>query len=151
MILPVYEQLRLFFITILYGLCLGFFYDVLRFFRKMIYHNSVLNQLEDIIFWIVASFGMFLLLLVENYGEVRLFMLVGAFGGVCVYFFIISPVLEILVGPIIKIRKKVLKKLSFCAKIVGRRIAVPITMVYKAGVDKIVKRKEKKQRKNKSD
>ena len=90
MILSVTNQVKLFFLMILSGLLIGFFYDLLRLTRKIIKHKDFFVQLEDFLFWIVISGGIFLLILGKNFGQVRFFCIGGIFFGLFFYWFVFS-------------------------------------------------------------
>ena len=97
MILSVNNQVKLFFLMILSGLLIGFFYDLLRLGRKIIKHKDFFVQVEDFLFWIIISGGIFLLILRKNFGQVRFFCIGGIFFGLFFYWIIFSAfVLKIL-------------------------------------------------------
>ena len=97
MILSVTNQVKLFFLMILSGLLIGFFYDLLRLSRKIIRHNDFVIQLEDFLFWIIVSGGIFLFILGKNFGQVRFFCIGGIFFGLFFYWLVFSAfILKIL-------------------------------------------------------
>ena len=79
MILSLNEQARLFLFVILAGASIGAVYDTLRIFRKMIPHSMILIQLEDAFYWLGTAFFLFFMLLQQNYGEIRFFIILGVF------------------------------------------------------------------------
>lgn len=97
MILSVSNQVKLFFLMILSGLLIGFFYDLLRLGRKIIKHKNFFVQVEDFLFWIIISGGIFLLILRNNFGQIRFFCIGGIFFGLFFYWIVFSAfVLKIL-------------------------------------------------------
>lgn len=94
MILSLNDQARLFLCVTIAGALIGAAYDVLRIFRKMIPHNMILIQLEDALYWIGTAFLLFIMLLQQNYGEIRFFVIIGTFLGMLLYFFTVSPVVN---------------------------------------------------------
>ena len=57
----------------LWGLCLIVVYDILRIIRIVIPHPNILVGIEDILYWICASIGMFFVLYKGNDGVIRFF------------------------------------------------------------------------------
>ncbi len=94
MILSLNEQAMLFLLTVAVGAVIGFFYDVLRIFRKMIPHKSFFIQAEDGLYWVCVVFLMFFIMLKKNDGEIRFFSVCGAFLGMGLYFLAVSPVVN---------------------------------------------------------
>ncbi len=90
MILSVNNQVKLFFLMILSGLLIGFLYDLLRLGRKIIKHKDFFVQVEDFLFWIIISGGIFLLILGKNFGQIRFFCIGGIFFGLFFYWIVFS-------------------------------------------------------------
>lgn len=90
MILSLHEQARLFLLCIALGGGMGLLYDCLRVFRHTLRHRRFWVQAEDALFWLLAVFIVFGVLLRANSGEVRFFALFGLFGGMGLYFLTIS-------------------------------------------------------------
>jgi len=89
-ILSISEQTFLFLTAVLMGAVSGFIYDWIRVFRKIINHKNFIIQIEDIIYWILVSAGIFFVMLKENYGAIRAFCILGVFIGMILYFVILS-------------------------------------------------------------
>lgn len=92
MILSMSSQAWLFLYTVAVGMGIGLFYDVFRVIRKTTPHASLTVQLEDMFFWVIVTGCMFYFMLNQNYGEIRLFTMVGAGCGIALYFATISRV-----------------------------------------------------------
>ena len=90
MILSLHAQARLFLLTILLGGVMGLVYDGLRVFRRALPHRRCLIQLEDGMFWLMAVFLVFRVMLQASSGEIRFFSVFGLFGGMGLYFLILS-------------------------------------------------------------
>ncbi len=133
MILSVNAQTLLFFSTIAVGGILGFIYDIFRIFRRLFKHGNFLTQIEDLIYWLLASFIMFYFMLNENYGEIRIFSMIGALIGVILYFFAISPFVLKVSLTILNIAKQILtvtfKILFFPIKILLKILYIPYNFV----------------------
>lgn len=86
------QQLRVFILSVSLGFLLGFLYDSFRLiriiFKKSFGKASVFAQ--DVIFILLCGIITFLFLLSENYGEIRLYVLLGEICGFFVYYFTIG-------------------------------------------------------------
>ncbi len=108
MILSLNEQARLFLFVILAGTLIGATYDALRIFRKMIPHSMLLIQLEDALYWLGTAFFLFFMLLQQNYGEIRFFVIIGVFLGMLCYFLTLSPFINKISDKIVAVIHKIL-------------------------------------------
>ena len=86
MILSLNDQAMLFLFVVFSGALIGAVYDCLRICRKMIPHKLFLIQIEDALYWLATAFFVFFMLLGQNHGEIRFFVIVGVFW-VCCYTF----------------------------------------------------------------
>lgn len=71
MILSLHAQAQLFLLTVFLGGGMGLFYDGLRVFRHALRHNAFWVQVEDGLFWLLAVFLVFCVMLHANAGEIR--------------------------------------------------------------------------------
>lgn len=122
MILSVSEQARLFLLACTAGFAIGFVYDAFRIVRVAIPHPFVLIQLEDVLYWMLVIGGMFIFLQHVMDGEVRVYMVFGAFLGALVYFLTFSVVIMAVSTTIINFIKKVLAVLL-------NMIVVPLRLI----------------------
>lgn len=67
------------------GAAITFLYDILRIFRRVIRHGSLLLSLEDLLFWTGCAVSVFYLLYQENNGTLRWFAVMGAMLGMLIY------------------------------------------------------------------
>lgn len=88
------KQIHLFFISGLYGILLGLWYEFFRTLRKNFVHKNKMVHLEDMIFCFTAAIGLFILFQVYNQGMVRFYCLVGLECGAVFYFLVLSEVME---------------------------------------------------------
>ena len=72
--------------SIVTGVGLAFFYDLIRLWRRMIKHRRWQRDVEDIFYWIFCFFLSFYLLYYGNNGVVRYFAVMGAGLGMLLYF-----------------------------------------------------------------
>lgn len=86
----VYHQLVIFGWAILFGFMLCLSYDILRAIRRVIPHHKTAVGIEDLIFWIIAGFGLFFYIFYSNNGAMRAFILIGILIGGILYLTILS-------------------------------------------------------------
>lgn len=81
---PIGTQLAVFALTVGIGLLLGLLFDCYRVARGRLRPGALATLLGDLLFWLVALIVTFALLVVGNWGELRLYVwvgfLLGAFG-----------------------------------------------------------------------
>ncbi|MCL1878383.1 MAG: spore cortex biosynthesis protein YabQ [Defluviitaleaceae bacterium] len=119
------EQAWLFFLSVLTGAGIGLYYDAFRILRKtapFFAKNAV--AVQDTLFWLVATGGMFYFLLHENFGEIRMFAVMGAVLGAVLYFAALSRLIIVTFVAVIEFLKKVI---TAALKI----IFAPLIWVYK--------------------
>ena len=71
--------------SFLLGVIITFIYDLFRIFRRIIPHGWFLLSLEDLVFWVLATAGIFYMLYYENNGMFRWFSVIGAGTGMFLY------------------------------------------------------------------
>ncbi|MEG0813855.1 MAG: spore cortex biosynthesis protein YabQ [Clostridium sp.] len=67
------------------GMILMTVYDCLRFFRMVVHHKNLWTGIEDVIYWIFCSIVTFMLLLNQNDGALRGYVIVGVLLGMVLY------------------------------------------------------------------
>ena len=105
MILSLHTQARLFLLTILLGGGLGMLYDGLRLFRQMVRHSRLWVQAEDGLFWFLAVFLVFSVMLRASSGEIRFFSIFGLFGGMGLYWLTLSRIVMAVSGRVARLAK----------------------------------------------
>jgi len=123
MILSMSNQGWLFLSTVIVGATIGLFYDVFRILRKTTPHSTWVVQLEDILFWVIATGAMFYFMLNRNFGEIRLFALLGAACGVILYFATVSKI-------VLKISVTVINFLKRVIMAAIRILTLPLRFIY---------------------
>ncbi len=135
MILSVSEQMDLFIKCVLLGILVGVFYDSLSIVRKIFVHNKITVNIEDLIFWILTTFFVFIMLLKINEGEIREYAVAGILIGYLINKMILSKY-TVKVGSII---------LGFIMEVIVKIIGItiyPLEVVYKVLI-KLLKPSEK--------
>ncbi|GAB6159251.1 hypothetical protein JCM39194_24510 [Desulfotomaculum varum] len=82
---PLMEQFYCFALTIVIGVVAGFCYDLYRVTRGTLKLRRFGTALGDLLFWLVLTGVVFVLLLLGNWGEVRLYVLLGLALGSAIY------------------------------------------------------------------
>ena len=70
--------------SFLFGIALMMLYDILRIFRHIVKHRTILLAVEDALYWIICGIGIFAMLYRENDGLLRWFVLGGVAIGMLV-------------------------------------------------------------------
>jgi len=135
MILSMAGQAWLFLSTVLVGAAIGLFYDVFRIFRKTARHSTLAVQLEDLFFWVAATGLTFYYMLHRNYGEIRVFALVGVGIGLVLYLATISRLVLFIFVAIVNYLKRVVavafKIILIPLKLIFSWLRPPMAKVYK--------------------
>jgi spore cortex biosynthesis protein YabQ len=79
------NQIKLFLLSLTVGIFSGVLYSLIKILRKLIKHNNTYVQIEDLLYWLIVSSGMFFIMLNENYGEIRCFCTAAVLIGVNIY------------------------------------------------------------------
>ena len=80
------RELIVFLYFILEGIVGGIFLDLLRAFRHNRKVNDIVVYLEDILYWVILGCGVIWLSYILNVETIRLYMLLGVFLGMLIYF-----------------------------------------------------------------
>lgn len=82
---PLMDQFYYFALTIVIGIIAGFCYDIYKVTRGTLRLRRIGTALGDVLFWLVLTAVVFILLLLGNWGEVRLYVLLGLALGAVLY------------------------------------------------------------------
>jgi len=123
MILSMSGQGLLFLSTVAVGAAIGLLYDFFRVFRRVATHSGWAVQLEDFLFWICATVAMFYFMLNRNFGEIRLFSMIGAACGIMLYFATISRV-------VLKVSVTVINFIKRVITATVRIITLPLRFIF---------------------
>lgn len=130
------EQTRFFLLSLAMGFLIGLLYDGFRILRAAAPHPGFLVQLEDVLYWIVASFGTFYFVLNVNDGEVRAYTVAAAAAGMIAYFLTLSPlVMRVSVAVITFLKKAVVAAVAallFPIRLLWKLLAVPLAFFGRA-------------------
>lgn len=84
------NQVNSFAATVVIGVAAGFCYDYYRVVRGTLRLRKVGTLVGDVLFWLLTTALVFLMLLLGNWGEMRLYVLIGLALGSLVYFWLFS-------------------------------------------------------------
>lgn len=135
------------------GLGIGLLFDLYRVLAHELRFPRWLIPLLDLAYWALAAGLVFRMLLIGNFGQVRLFVFLGLFAGYTVYFLLLSRVsvrfilflirlveklvffivraVEIcVVGPVVFLYKLLLKLLGFVTAVAMFLLKVVVQLLY---------------------
>lgn len=118
------NQIALFWLSVIYGIILGLWYEFFRVLRKNFMHTDRVVHLEDVIFCVTAAMGLFALFQVYNQGIIRFYCLAGIECGILFYFFVCSKWIEKILFYLVNISGKVIKK-------IGSIVFYPVKLIVK--------------------
>ncbi|HIS61757.1 MAG TPA: spore cortex biosynthesis protein YabQ [Candidatus Scybalomonas excrementigallinarum] len=119
--LSLLKEAHLFYLSILYGGMILFFYDWFRIVRRLIPHHNIMIAIEDLIFWIITGFSIFALIYQYNNGSIRAYCILGMGMGMIFYGMAVSPFFVRLALKIGNFFKKILRKCKKGLIIVHRK------------------------------
>lgn len=150
------EQAQVFVIFILVGSIIGIFFDCFRILRKVTKTSDLMTALEDGIFWILTGLFLIYMIFVFNNGEIRLFLILGAFVGLILYFMTISKffvklsikiiqfVNQYFFRPILKVILLLLKPFKFLFLLFKKKVIICLIKIRER--KKMLKEKSKKKK-----
>lgn len=84
-ILAVDRQAEIFLLSLFYGVCAAFLYDIVKTLRLIVPHAKIAEYAEDCIYWLFCAFALFSLMLKNNSGEIRIFSIGAFFAAIIIY------------------------------------------------------------------
>ena len=115
--------------TVCIGYIIGFAYDIIRVFRNIIKHHEIIKQAEDLLYWSISAISVFILLLNENNGEVRFFMIIGSFIGIILYYLTLSSLFIKTSMKIYNIIRKIISELIEIILTPFRLLFIPLKYI----------------------
>jgi len=124
-------QMQVFCAMFLVGTVLALLFDLLRAARLALEAQGCLASLGDLAFWVVATLVVFGSLMLVNWGEMRLYTLLGLACGTGGYYVLASPL--VLPGLLRlargirrlgrRVRRAASRPLSWCHRVIRRTVA----------------------------
>lgn len=84
------SQFYAFIVTVIMGLTVGLLYDFYRFTKGIVRPGKLLGYMADVSFWVISTLTVFFLLLIGNWGEIRMYVIIGVLIGTALYFKLLS-------------------------------------------------------------
>jgi len=110
------SQVYAFIVTMLMGFTIGLLFDFFKFTKSIVRPGKIFGYIADLSFWVISTLILFFLLLIGNWGEFRLYVVIGVLIGAAAYFKIFSSgVLRLFKGIFYYLKKIVL----CCVRIIG--------------------------------
>ena len=135
----IHTEVNIFVVAVLVGMALFLLYDIFRIFRRIVPHGVIWIGIEDFIYWILCTAGIFLMLYRENDGMIRGFAIGGVVLGMGIYFCLFSRfVIRFQVAVLKKILGAIGKVIHFFFYPVWKILRKIVHFVYKQ-LKKIVK------------
>lgn len=83
-------QAATFLTTLVLGALLSVIFDFYRVLRGIFKPRSAITYVFDLLYWLLAIFLAFSVLLISNWGELRFYIFIGLAGGALLYFRLLS-------------------------------------------------------------
>lgn len=83
--LTIYDQIISFLVTIGIGFLAGILFDIYRVIRSLWQPRKIGTFIGDMVFWIILTIVAFILLLLGNWGELRIYVFLGICLGYYIY------------------------------------------------------------------
>lgn len=116
------QQVTSFAASLILGALLGIVFEVFRTVRSLFGGGTVAVFIQDVVFWIISSFVVYIFFLIFTKGTVRYFVLIGAFLGFTVYMKTIGKFTAFLFRQIFRPIKFAVQQLIKLAKLLSKRI-----------------------------
>ena len=129
-------------LSFIFGMVLMAGYDLLRIWRHLVHHGTVLLALEDFIYWVGCGIGTFAMLYHNNDGQIRWYVLAGIASGMLLWNGWISPVAVRLTVRILHFSGRQIRRFTgiFAGPVrYGKRKFRKITLFFKNELKKTVK------------
>lgn len=119
------QELGLFLVSLVTGNLLVVLYDLLRIIRRVIPHRNAVVAVEDVLYWLLCGFVVFILLFHNSDGVVRGFVIGGISLGMLAWNHYISTYTVEPVSRLLRwIGGKIARPLRFCGKILLRPLRI---------------------------
>ena len=130
---PLIWQVQAFLTTIAIGVLMGIVFDVYRLVLSHFRWRRWGRDVGDFIFWLLLTLMVFLLLLYGNWGEVRLYVLLGLGMGLGLYFRLFARLTRKIISILAVLLKRILvivwMMITFPFKLVQKIIIVPLGVI----------------------
>lgn len=118
------NQMYVFAVMLLCGACAGLLFDLMRGLRRRFGADMLVTSVEDILFWLAISAGVYAAIFVCNYGQLRWHEIIGLILGSVIYFLTLSKAILRLFDVIFRIFTKIFQ-------IIFKIVLTPLFFLYK--------------------
>jgi spore cortex biosynthesis protein YabQ len=125
------SQVYSFIVIILTGITVGILFDLFGVTRDAIHPGKIVGIIGDIFFWITITVIIIFLLLVGNWGEPRLYILIGAAVGVYIYIRFLRVIVVRFLRSVVYVIKKTLEILLKVLRYIWITVTYPIVVIRK--------------------
>ena len=127
------NQAYVFLSTVYAGFFIGLIYDFCRMFRRIFRTGRFITGLLDLLFWLVMGILSFLVIFHVNYGEVRIYTVIGFAVGWGLYALVLSPyvmkILDFVYKMAVRIAAAVLSVLVWPFKMLAKILRIPLGFI----------------------
>lgn len=109
------NEFNVFLAFVLIGIIISFIFDFFRILRCVYKTPDFITILEDVAFWLVSGIILLLGIFVLNNGNIRGYLFLGLFSGICIYIVFIS--------------KNIMKAGTKILNLINKSIVIPICKV----------------------
>jgi spore cortex biosynthesis protein YabQ len=111
--IPVYQQLVNFLVTVGLGVVIGLLFDLYYSIRKIIKPSRVIVHIGDLLIWVVITILVFIILLLTNWADVRFYVFIGIALGLLIYYLVFSNHVKKIYDTLLKLILRLLNMLQF--------------------------------------
>lgn len=86
----IFSEFSVFLAFVLIGIVISFIFDFFRILRRVYKTPDFITILEDIAFWLISGIILLLGIFVFNNGNIRAYLFLGLFSGICIYIVFVS-------------------------------------------------------------
>lgn len=125
------SQFYAFVVTIVMGFTMGALFDVYKVSKGIIRPGKVAGYAGDMLFWLISTLTVFLLLLIGNWGEIRMYVVIGVVIGVVVYCRFLSGLVIWVLLRFFFVLKKFFAYLAVVCSYIWFVLTYPVSMIRK--------------------
>lgn len=123
------SQIFAFGVTVLMGLTVGILFDFYRVTKGAARPGKIASYAGDILFWVISTIVVFFMLLVGNWGEIRLYVIIGVATGAAVYIKVLSRFVTGFLRKVLDFIRKAMVNIFKFLSYVWFIVTYPITLV----------------------
>lgn len=143
------NDFSIFLAFVLIGIIISFIFDFFRILRRVYKTPDFITILEDIAFWLISGIILLLGIFVLNNGNIRAYLFLGLFSGICIYIIFISKTIIKIGTNIFQIFNKVFvipiyRGYMFIIQLLSKKLKFLFSKTKKIKIDFFPNKKTKK-------